>query len=378
MKILHLYSNWKWTGPAEHSLAAANYLFKKGYDLTFACAHPPVEVEDSLVQRARKTGVPLVNGFNLNKHLHIWQNSQDVVQLMKFINKVNCDLIHTHLVNDHLLAGIAARLCTRKVTLVRTVYDGTGLSRGLRNRVLLSSSTDALITVSEMSRQAIQTQFAFPHNKLWVISPGVDCERFNTRIDGKKVRSKYGIDQLDPLIGIVARVQPHRRFEIFLRAIQIVVSQIPQLKVFIIGRGTHIQEVAIKPAQEMGLSDNIFFTGYQLHGYPEMLAALDVKVFLVPGSDGSCRAVREAMAMGKPVVVANRGMLPEIVEDGVNGLVVDDSPENLAHAISLLIKDKQLRATMGEAARKKMHEECNLTRQLEKIEEVYRRASGKN
>ena len=140
-----------------------------------------------------------------------------------------------------------------------------------------------------------------------------------------KVRSKYGIDQLDPLIGIVARVQPHRRFEIFLKAIQMVVSEIPQLKVFIIGRGTHIQEVAIKPAQEMGLSDNIFFTGYQLHGYPEMLAALDVKVFLVPGSDGSCRAVREAMAMGKPVVVANRGMLPEIVEDGVNGLVVDDS-----------------------------------------------------
>ena len=376
MKILHLYSNWKWTGPAEHSLAAANYLFKKGYDLTFACAHPPVEVEDSLVQRARKTGVPLVNGFYLNKHMHVWQNAHDIGRLVKFINNMNCDLIHTHLVNDHMIAGIAARLCSKKVALVRTVYDGTGLSSGFRNRSLLSFSTDALITVSEMSRHSIQTRFAFPNDKLWLISPGVDCERFNTRIDGNKVRSKYGIDQLDPLIGIVARVQPHRRFEIFLRAIQIVVSEIPQLKVFIIGRGTHIQEVAIKPAQEMGLSDNIFFTGYQLQGYPEMLAALDVKVFLVPGSDGSCRAVREAMAMGKPVVVANRGMLPEIVDDGVSGLVVKDTPENLARAIFLLIKDKQLRATMGEEARKKMYEECNLTRQLEKIEEVYRRASG--
>jgi glycosyltransferase involved in cell wall biosynthesis len=376
MKVLHLYSNWKWTGPAEHALATVQYLFKKGYDLSFACAHPPVEVEDSLVQRARKTGVPLVNGFYLNKHMHVWQNAHDINRLVKFINKMNCDLIHTHLVNDHIVAGIAARLCSKKVTLVRTVYDGTGLSSGFRNRVLLTFSTDALITVSEMSRHAIQKQFSFPSNKLWMISPGVDCERFNPNIDGKKVRSKYGLNQHDPLVGIVARVQPHRRFEIFLKAIQLVVSKSPQLKVFIVGRGTHIQEVAIKPAQEMGLSDNILFTGYQLHGYPEMLAALDLKVFLVPGSDGSCRAVREAMAMGKPVVVANRGMLPEIVEDGVSGLVVNDTPENLARAISLLITDNQLRAKMGEEARKKMIEECNLSHQLGKIEDVYRRASG--
>ena len=258
------------------------------------------------------------------------------------------------------MAGIAARLCSKKIALVRTVYDGTGLSRSFRNRVLLSFSTDALITVSKMARHSINKQFGVPNNKLWMISPGVDCERFNVSIDGKNVRSKYGINQQDPLVGIVARVQPHRRFNIFLKAIKKVVEEIPRLRVFIIGRGTHIQEVAIKPSQEMGLSDNIFFTGYQFQGYPEMLAALDLKVFLVPGSDGSCRAVREAMAMGKPVVVANRGMLPEIVEDGVNGFVVDDSTENLARAITLLATDRQLRTTMGEAARKKMNEECNL------------------
>jgi glycosyltransferase involved in cell wall biosynthesis len=188
MKVLNLYSNWKWTGPAEHALATAQYFFKKGYDLTFACAHPPVEVEDSLIQRARKTGVPLVNGFYLNKHMHVWQNAHDIGRLVKIINKMNFDLIHTHLVNDHLIAGIAARLSSKKRALVRTVYDGTGLSRGFRNRGLLAFSTDALITVSEISRHAIQKQFAFPKNKLWLIPPGVDCERFNTNIDSNRVR----------------------------------------------------------------------------------------------------------------------------------------------------------------------------------------------
>ena len=71
-------------------------------------------------------------------------------------------------------------------------------------------------------------------------------------------------------------------------------------------------------------------------------------------------------------MVANRGMLPEIVDDGINGLVVDDTPENLARAISLLIMDKDLRKKMGVAARKKMNEESNLIHQQAKIEEFYR------
>jgi glycosyltransferase involved in cell wall biosynthesis len=82
------------------------------------------------------------------------------------------------------------------------------------------------------------------------------------------------------------------------------------------------------------------------------------------------------MAMGKPVIVANRGMLPEIVDDGVNGIVVDDTPENLARSISLLIKDRSLREKMGEAARKKMNEENNLIHQQAKIEEFYRKTCG--
>lgn len=372
MKILHLFSNWKWTGPAEHALATVTYLFKRDYDVTFACAHPPVAVEDSLMQRARKANMPLVNGLYLNKHLHIAQNISDVFRLRQLIDTMAFDLIHTHLTNDHMIAGLASRLTSKKVTLIRTVYDGNGLTAGFRNRLLLSFATDGLITVSDLSRQAIQRQFGFPTAKIWTISPGVDCEKFNPSVDGSKVRSKYALDNDTPLVGIVARVQPHRRFDIFLKAIKILVAEIPRLKVFIIGRGTHIQEVAIKPAHEMGLSEFICFTGYQLNGYPEMLAALDLKVFLVPGSDGSCRAVREAMAMGKPVVVAKRGMLPEIVDDGVNGLVVDDTPENLARAISHLLKNKELRKKMGEAGRKKMNEQSNLIHQQGKIEKIYR------
>jgi glycosyltransferase involved in cell wall biosynthesis len=187
------------------------------------------------------------------------------------------------------------------------------------------------------------------------------------------VRERYRISPTDPVVGIVARVQPQRRFEVFLNAIVYTLKKIPNLKVLIIGRGTHIEEVAIKPVENLGIKDHVIFTGYRLEDYPRILAALDIKVFLVPGSDGSCRAVREAMAMGQSVIVAKRGILPEIVEDGVSGLVVEDTPENLADAIIRLVDDATLREKIGLAARKRMSEDFNLKIQLTKMEEVYRR-----
>ena len=65
---------------------------------------------------------------------------------------------------------------------------------------------------------------------------------------------------------------------------------------------------------------------------------MDIFVFLMAGSDGTARALREAMAMGKPVVVADRGILPELVEDGISGLVVKDTPDELAKATLQLLR----------------------------------------
>lgn len=373
MRVLHLFSNWKWTGPAEHALNMAAHFVERGYDITFACSKPPLGVEDSLEKRAKESGLSLANSFYLNKHFNIWHDTADVIKLRQFIKKENIELVHTHLFNDHLVAGVAARFLQKRVLLVRTVYDGLGLSYSLRNRALVSYFTDGLIAVSESSKRNIEKVFNFSSDKIWKICPGVDCSKFNHKVDGSKVRERFGIGLNDPVIGIVARVQPHRRYEVFLKALDYVVKEVPQLKVFVIGRGTHIRKVAIKPVENLGLKDHVVFTGYRLEDYTEILAALDMKVFLVPGSDGSCRAVREAMAMGKPVIAAKRGMLTEIVEDGVSGLVVEDTPENLAHAIIKLVKDIPLREKMGEAARKRMYEDFNLDTQLAKVGEVYKK-----
>jgi len=123
--------------------------------------------------------------------------------------------------------------------------------------------------------------------------------------------------------------------------------------------------------KEMGLEKSVILAGYRKDDYLDVLACFDMKVFLVPGSDGSCRAARELMAMGKPVIAAKRGMLSEIVNDGINGLLIDDTPENLANAIIGLAKDKAKREKMGEDARKKAISTFSLELQGNRIETFY-------
>jgi glycosyltransferase involved in cell wall biosynthesis len=226
--------------------------------------------------------------------------------------------------------------------------------------------------VSEKGENSILKNFNIPGEKIWKIHTGVDIDRFDPKKIERDFRHKFGIMPENIVVGIVARIQKHRRFDIILQAASLAIGKIPQIKFLLIGRGTHMDELAVEPAKSMGLTNNIIFTGYRMDDYVETLSCMDIKVFLVPGSDGSCRAVKEAMAMGKPVIAARRGMLPEIVEDGKEGLVIDDTPLNLAEAILKLAINKNMREDMGKAARIKAQKAYSLDSQVVKIEKVYR------
>jgi glycosyltransferase involved in cell wall biosynthesis len=105
----------------------------------------------------------------------------------------------------------------------------------------------------------------------------------------------------------------------------------------------------------------------------DTLACLDIFSLLMPGSDGTARAVREAMAMAKPCVVSDYYMLPEIVEHGKAGFVVPDDPELLAQAWLTLIQDTKLREKMGLTARQHALERFRTDAVGPVLEEFYQR-----
>jgi glycosyltransferase involved in cell wall biosynthesis len=77
--------------------------------------------------------------------------------------------------------------------------------------------------------------------------------------------------------------------------------------------------------------------------------------------------------MGKPAVVTNKGMLPELVQDGATGFVVPEDPEAFYHALLTLVRDERLRKAMGKAAYEMAHREFRLERQAEEVEAFYQK-----
>lgn len=369
MKILHIISDWKWTGPAEPVVNLCSELKKLGHDVTLATAKTPSGNQPHLKERALLRGVQLYEGLYLRRRAGI-KAIKDLFTLRDYIRNNDFDLIHCHLTHDHTLAVLALRgqIGTK---LVRTSHKGVPLKSSLGNRLLMRY-TDGLITVSDGARLADMNSFSMPTERVCAVQNAIDLDRFTPRQKNPGVMKDLGISPDDVVVGIVARLQRHRRFDVFLKAVKIASEKVPNLKAVVVGRGTYQEEVMARPIIEMGLENTVIMAGYRKDDYLDVLACFDMKVFLVPGSDGSCRAVRELMAMGKPVIAAKRGMLSEIVDDGINGLLIDDTPENLADAILRLARDKDLRERMGSETREKAVSSFSLVLQGERVEGFYK------
>ena len=377
MKILHLFSNRKLTGPADPALSLCAELRRRGVDVRFACCSSVSDRMAAVRNRAEELGLDPITSFQLKKHFDLKGSLHDLRTIPPFLREHRIDVIHTHLDNDHLIGAHAARRAKTGTVVVRSCYKGAGPRRTVRNRYIFGRHTDGVIVPSETAGAAMRDRFGFPPERVWRVHGAVDTKKFDPETVGRDMRSEFGLEPDDFVVGIVARIQTHRRFDVLLDAMKIVSKRDPKIKLLIVGRGTRMNELTVEPVKRMRLGKSVKFSGYQVGGdYVDTLACFDAKVFLVPGTDGTCRAVREAMAMGKPIIAARRGMLPEIVDHGVNGIVIEDTPAALGEAICHLAADKVRLSSMSEEAFRKARGEFRLDIQAEKVIRIYEKLVG--
>jgi glycosyltransferase involved in cell wall biosynthesis len=378
LRVLHLFADHKVTGPAELAVDTARALRDRGVDATlFSRVVRPTPTRDRMVQRlARERGVPEapIAGVVLAKHLSPLRVALDARRLRRFLAGARPDIVHCHLRNDHLVASLATRAPAAAVPIVRTLYDGEPPAPGLRSRLTFGPSTRRIVCLSARVADAIREDAAawrLAPDQVLHVPPPIDVARFDpARVAAR--REALGVLPDAFCLGIVARMQTHRRFEMLLEAARLARERIPGFQLVIVGRGTKQEAVARDPVRRLGLSDTVRFAGYVAgDDYPATLASFDAKVFLVPGSDGSCRAVREALAMGVPVIATRRGILPELVRDGVDGLLVDETAEALADAVAALAGDRDRLARMAADARRGAVERFALDRFAARLEGIY-------
>ena len=382
MKTLHLVSNRKLTGPVDPAIRLARALYELNTDSRIAVGRekPGPGPIDDLV---RERGLEPITSLCLPKHRRLLTNRADVKRLAQMLEADPVDVIHAHLDNAHGVAIRARRALAsalrlppldRRPLIVRSLYDDEAPRASLRFRWLYARESDGVFVHGERVRRDLIERFRMPEERVVKLEGAVSSERFHPRDPGDDLREAFGIRRDAVVVGIVARIQRHRRFEALLEAMRSVIEEVPDVLLLILGRGTYARELADEQAKKLGIAGSVVLPGY-VGGddYPKALACFDVKVFLVPGSDGTCRAVREAMATGIPVVASRRGLLPEIVRDGVDGVITDDEPEPLFRAIRKLASDRDLRREMGQNALRRAREDFSPRRQAEMVIDSYRR-----
>ncbi len=352
MRVLHLFGDWKWTGPSEPTLELCLELRALGVEADLACPPAPPAAENSLPQRAIERGLAPVHDFGLERSLWPHKNLSDILKIAEACRRY--DILHVHSSHDHIVGGLGARK-SRHAKIVRTNHKAIPTPWNPATCALYRRLTDGYVTCSQAALEADARRFGL---RGWKIDPGMRLDRFTPR---ESPHDGF-------VVGVVARMQRHRRFDVLLQGVKL--ARVPDLRVIVVGRGTHMNEVAVEPARRLGLS-NVTFTGYLGGGYLDTLAGFDALLFLVPGSDGTCRAIREAMCMEKAVIGARRGMIPEIVDDGVTGIVIDDTPENIAGAIERLASDRDLCRRMGRAGRRKALRLYDVRRHAAAIRSIY-------
>jgi len=377
MKILHLFSDWKWTGPAEPTVNLCETLQKRGHQVIFAYRFPPFEVEDSIAHRVAGKNFQITDKFRLQPlgkgHLGfgLADNLRDLRALRNFIDTEEFNLINVHNSHDHILGGLAAHLTKKRPVVIRTDHKRDAIKPSWANCLLVSRLTDGIVTFSEMARQKDSTRLPITAKRVGRVGVAMQLERYDPEGPFRNMRRVFNINGEDLVIGMVARFQKYRRTDVFLASLAKLVREFPHVKALLVGRSSQIRESVIEPTRRFGLDASVILAGYQTENYLDTLAAMDIFVLLMAGSDGTARALREAMAMGKPAVVARRGMLPEIVDDGVTGFVVDDTPENICAALRTLVTSESLRNQMGQMGREKAIREFRLEKQAEEVEAFY-------
>lgn len=296
--------------------------------------------------------------------------------LVRYLRRHEVDIVHTQLEFSNTLATLAARwqsiptICTLH-TFDRPVVGSKSFWRIRLMWWVLDHYCQRIIAVSEGLRQYYLHQAGFAPDKIVTLYNGINVENFanttpNTR---QALRSHWQIHEDTQLILTIAVLRPPKGIQHMLAALPLILAEQPNTRYIIVGDGEHKQALEAL-VSELNISDNVIFAGMR-QDIPQILAAADL--FVLPTLDDALPTVLiEAMAAQKPIVASEVGGVPELVEDGRNGLLVTPAnPEALAAACLKLMNNQVLAKTMGIEGGNIAQDKFDIQKQVAALSEIY-------
>ncbi len=272
------------------------------------------------------------------------------VQLIRLIRRLRIQVVNIHY-PDPADAFLPFALCRRvtKFALVTSIHGADIFPHG-RRRPSYPPSFRAVFNASDLivaPSRAFQEEFL---NIFPALRPRTTFIYNGFKLPEKQLAGRPGQGDLEPYILSVSALKHAKALDVLIRAFAALHTRHPELNLVLVGEGIlrrELEELACK----LGLREKVHFLGRVEH---ERVPALisGCRVFVLPSRFETFGiAALEAMALRKPVIATRVGGLPEIIEDGVNGILVPpDDDRALAEALQAVLTDENLGARLARAA----------------------------
>jgi glycosyltransferase involved in cell wall biosynthesis len=283
------------------------------------------------------------------------------------------DVIHNHMYRAELVGTRAAialgEVGHRRPYVVSTVHSSRVRSEEDREMLrVLTPHMNQLIAVSKMIEAKLESEgrTAAPIRRIY---NGVDLSRYENQEPCCTLPEEYGMEPGSQIVGVVARLEPEKGHPTLLEAWPAVLRSVPDAYLLIVGEGSR-RDALEALARDLHIAHRVVFTGRR-DDVPAVTAALDVAV-LPSYREAQGLSILEALALSRPVVASDVGGIPEVITDGMTGLLVPPhDPDALAGAIVRLLRDHPYADTLGRAGHDMVHDRFDIGTMVGLVQQIY-------
>jgi glycosyltransferase involved in cell wall biosynthesis len=277
------------------------------------------------------------------------------------------DILHGHMPRASIPGTVLGRLAGVPVIVSQEHIWSSHRKpqRQLLHRTVVGHGSDVVLAVSERNRRNIIEAERIAPERIRVLPNAI----VSATEDGHDVRGTLAVPAVATLVGAIGRLTSEKGHADLIRAVALLEQGSQDVRCVIAGAGP--EEGRLRSLiEELGLTERFRLLGHR-EDTRQLIRALDVAV-LCSHSEGSPLALLEYMAAGAPIVASAVGGIPELIDDGVHGLLVEPgNPGALAAAITRVIEDPELGARLGAAARERQRNEFDIDVIVRQLEQLY-------
>lgn len=336
--------------------------------MTFATLKP---MEPTLAAFMRAQGVDTFSCGARGRLSH----GRALLSLVRRLRSQRCSVFHAHLFDPSVVGLTAARLASVPARILTRHYSNyhTRINRPLHVKLdqWCTACAHRVIAVSQETADHLVLVEGAPESKVTPIHNGIDFERVRATGTDSRERIRRELDLGETFTFLIAgRLHPEKGYEFLFEAVKRVRDIVDRPFVLLVAGRGHLLDHYRRLAASLGIADIVRFLGFR-KDLPDLMTACDV--FVLPSVAESFGLVlAEALYLGAPVLASRVGGIPEIVDDGVDGRLVEPGNDRaLAEGLEAFLRGSVSLTGRGEAAKLKVRARFDFELMLRKYEAVY-------